>query len=117
MRDENLTDLIGARIRQFRLEKEYSQEYMANRLGITQSGYSRSENNAGEMSVSKLNEIARILEIDLSDLITSNKNNYFQNNSLDNHSVGGNIIINHYPTEGLQKIEEMLIELVKNNKK
>ena len=58
MRENHVSDVISARIRHFRLEKDYSQEYMAEKLGMTQSGYSRAENNAGEMSMNKLEEIA-----------------------------------------------------------
>ena len=118
MQGEYITDSISSRIRHFRLEKEYSQEYMAEKLGMTQPGYSRTENNAGEVSINKLDEIAKLLEVSLNDLVNGRGiSNYSQNNSLDNHEVGGNIIIHQHSDEKLKKIEELLEKLTKKNER
>lgn len=55
-------------IRTARECKNYSQETMAEKLNITTGGYSKLERGESKMSVDKLIEIAKVLEIELSDL-------------------------------------------------
>jgi transcriptional regulator with XRE-family HTH domain len=60
-----------------RSEKNISQEYMAEKLNITQSFYSKIENGKRELKLISLLEIAEILELDLYELLavaTPNKN-------------------------------------------
>lgn len=47
-------------LRQFRLQKEFSQEYMAAKLNISQEAYSKIELGKTELTVSRLHEIAII---------------------------------------------------------
>jgi transcriptional regulator with XRE-family HTH domain len=55
--------LLGNEIRIQRVIKGYSQEYMANRLEISQNAYSKLERNETELSVKRLLQIASILEV------------------------------------------------------
>ncbi len=57
------TNNIGEKIRVQRLIKNYSQEYMAYSLNISQTAYSNIERNGTKLSVERLIEIAEILEI------------------------------------------------------
>lgn len=57
--------LIGENIRQLRIKKGLSQEYMAEKLGISQQSYSRIEIKAVNTALSRLKEIAEILEVHL----------------------------------------------------
>ncbi|WP_421751344.1 helix-turn-helix domain-containing protein [Croceimicrobium sp.] len=50
-------------IRQLRTNKGYSQEYMAFKLGISQSTYARIENCDLKLSLNRLFQIAEVLEI------------------------------------------------------
>ncbi len=56
---------ILKKLRLARNEKGYSQEYMAGKLGISQKAYSKLEKSQTKLTVSRLNEIAGILELDL----------------------------------------------------
>lgn len=60
MNDELLEEL-----RAIRRCKEYSQEYMATAMGISQNSYSRLEAGHTKMTVSKLLFICQLLEIEL----------------------------------------------------
>jgi transcriptional regulator with XRE-family HTH domain len=60
---------INENIKSIRELKNYSQEYMAFRLGITQAGYSKMERNGSRISFEKLEEIAVIFEMDLGSII------------------------------------------------
>jgi len=64
-------DQILVKIRRIRLEKSFSQEYVANELGITQSQYGKIENGLVKLSYERLQSIAMILETELNTLTTS----------------------------------------------
>jgi len=51
------------------MQKSYSQEYMATSLGISQSYYARIENDQADISLSRLSQIATILELPVSKLL------------------------------------------------
>jgi len=114
MKNTNEFDLLGPKIRHFRQQKDYSQEYMARELGLTQTSYSKIEKNASEASLDRLHKIAEILEVKLGDLLnTSGSNFYMHDNYNANAPNHGNIIINNYPIELLEKIEVSLEKLLK----
>jgi transcriptional regulator with XRE-family HTH domain len=53
----------GQKLRVFREFRNYSQEYIADKLGITQNAYSRIENNQTKMTAERLRQLACILNI------------------------------------------------------
>lgn len=57
--------LIADQIRRLRTAKSFSQDYMADRLGITQQAYSKIENHISEATLSRLQQIAQILDVPL----------------------------------------------------
>jgi transcriptional regulator with XRE-family HTH domain len=61
-------------IRRIRIEKNYSQEYLASKLNISQSYYGRIENGKVNLDLKILNEILAILQIDYIEFFTSIKN-------------------------------------------
>lgn len=60
---------INENIKSIRELKNYTQQYMAFRLGITQAGYSKMERNGSRISFEKLEEIAVIFEMELGSII------------------------------------------------
>ena len=56
-------------IRKRRVELNYSQEYMAMRLKISQKGYSKIELNIVKLTADRLVEICEILEIDVAEAL------------------------------------------------
>lgn len=114
MKNTNDFDLLGFKIRHFRQQKDYSQEYMARQLGLTQTSYSKIEKNASEASLDRLRKITEILEVKLEYLLSTSASNFYMH---DNHNANapnhGNIIINNYPVELLEKIESSLEKLLK----
>lgn len=60
---------VGFKIRKLREAKDYSQEYMAGRLEISQNVYSKIENGAQKLTTERLKKIAEILEVPQEDLI------------------------------------------------
>jgi transcriptional regulator with XRE-family HTH domain len=53
-------------IRKARLEKGYSQDYVSTEIGITLSAYSKIERGLTDPSLSRMKQIAAVLEVDLS---------------------------------------------------
>ena len=70
---------IGKRIKQARLAKKYTQEFVANKIGVGKQHISDIERGLAGMSVSSLLDILRILECDadyiLLGKLTTNPNN------------------------------------------
>lgn len=60
-------------IRKMRIEKNYSQEYLASKLNISQSYYGRIENGKANLDLETLNEILVALEIDCIDFFAKIK--------------------------------------------
>jgi transcriptional regulator with XRE-family HTH domain len=63
------TASLARNIRKARLYRNYSQDYLAFKLGMSQNGYSRIELGQTKLSVEKLAIIAQTLEVDIAKLI------------------------------------------------
>lgn len=63
--------MIGEKLRTLREYRNYSQEHMADKLGITQSAYSKYETNQSKITVDTLKKVADILEVSPVDLISN----------------------------------------------
>src|SRR5579859_7337494 len=55
--------MTGQKLRLLREFRNYSQEYIAGKLGITQNAYSRIENNQTKITAERLGRLAVILNI------------------------------------------------------
>ena len=55
--------MTGQKLRLLREYRNYSQEYIAEKLGITQNAYSRIENNQTKITAERLGRLAVILNI------------------------------------------------------
>ena len=87
---------IGTNIKNIRELKNYSQEYVAGEIGISQSSYARIETGAAIPKIDRLQKIADVLEVDLSTLLsttnifnfsfndTANQSGYYVNNQTNN---------------------------------
>lgn len=53
-------------IRKARQDKGYSQDYVSSQLGITLSAFSKIERGLTDPSLSRMKQIAEVLEVDLS---------------------------------------------------
>lgn len=59
---------IGEKIKKVRELKNYTQEYMAEQLQISQSQYIRIESGESDLLYSRLEQIAKILETSISEI-------------------------------------------------
>lgn len=72
-----IMDNIGQRIRKYREQKGFSQEYMAIELEISQASYARLENHDSKLDVQRLMKIADILQVHFAQLIGEEPQNVF----------------------------------------
>jgi transcriptional regulator with XRE-family HTH domain len=63
------TKAIVANIRKIREFRNYTQQYLAAKMGLSQNAYSKIELGYSTISVTRLIEIAQLLAVDLADII------------------------------------------------
>jgi len=95
-------------IRETRLKKNFSQDYLAKKLGISQKAYSKIENNETRLNVETLMNISAILEVPIGHFFADGKAPIL--NDFSNRTGGDNVI---YKTEKDATKEELYIELLK----
>jgi transcriptional regulator with XRE-family HTH domain len=71
----------GQKLRMLREFRNYSQEYVAEKLGITQNTYSRIENNQTKITTERLHQVAQVLDVPVSELISTEDPVIFLNGS------------------------------------
>lgn len=62
--------MYGTKIRMVRELRGYSQDYMAEKLGVAQNTYSKIETNQSKLSVETMKKIADVLEISPTDIMS-----------------------------------------------
>ena len=81
---------IYEKIRFMRSFKNWSQEEMANQLGLSVNGYAKIERGETDVTLSRLKQIVDVLGIDLSEWFGWNEKNVF-------HFAGTHYQVNHSP--------------------
>jgi XRE family transcriptional regulator, regulator of sulfur utilization len=79
--------MIGEKIRKIRTLKGFSQEYMSEKLKISQPAYSDIENSKTKVGIDTIQELATIFDIDTNDLINFDESQVF-NNTFNQDSKG-----------------------------
>lgn len=74
----------GLRIKRIREYRDYTQQYMADRLDISQNAYSKIENGTTKLTTDRLEQIADILDIPVESILSSEKQTFnLENNQID----------------------------------
>ena len=73
---------IGMKIRKLRELRNYTQEYMALNLNITQTAYCKIEKEESRLTISRLKEIYAVLEVELLQILTFDERLFIPNISL-----------------------------------
>jgi len=104
---------VCEKIHFFRQLRKWSQEEMAARLGISTNGYAKIERGESDVSLSRLKQIATVLEIELVELFNFGEKNVFYvigDNTLHNcNQFGNNIHLSDNPDKA--KIQFQLEKL------
>ncbi|MNK08721.1 antitoxin HipB [compost metagenome] len=64
---------IALRIRKVREYKNFSQEYLATKIGISQNAYSKIELGYSKITLDRLFHIAKLLDVDTYELLASKR--------------------------------------------
>ena len=82
--------MVHNNLKNIRELKNLTQEYMATSLNISQAAYSRLEKGDIKISESKLEEIAKVLDMNADEINNFDKHKFFNsfNNIKDSNNVG-----------------------------
>lgn len=87
----NIRDQIRQNVRDLREDKKLTQKQVAQKLEMSETGYAKMERGEVQIRIERLQQLAQIFEVDLSDLIPlENSGAVVFNNSNDNFSNSTN---------------------------
>ena len=95
------------KIRAIRTQQKISQEQMAERLDLTPQAYSKIESGKTNLSLDRIQQIAQILNIDVTELIHNNDNGVFLliNENCTNENLNNGAIIYHGNQQSINEQE------------
>jgi transcriptional regulator with XRE-family HTH domain len=99
---------IGEKITAFRKRKGFSQEEMAERLGMTPQGYGKIERGDTDVNYSRLEQIAKELETNVEEVVGFGEKNNFSNSNLNN--ISNSTLNVNADKELLHEIEKLKLE-------
>jgi len=102
---------IENKIRNIRELKNFTQEFMADKLGISQAAYSKIENGATKVSQEKLQDIAKIMGVKVEDIQSFETDKYFHSFNNIKESNIDSVIVNSMD-ETIKKLYEDKIALL-----
>lgn len=108
-KDQLLKTAIG-NIKKFRELKEITREQMASDLGLSVSGYAKLERGEIDVTLSRLHDIAEILQISVSQILNFSSQNIFNittSQGVHGHDQGG-----HYYFQQKDDYREKYIALL-----
>ena len=82
----------GQKIRKIREIRGYKQEYVADQLGMSAKSYGKIESGETSLSIARLQQIAKILDVDPVDVLSFDEKQFFHHCS---QSGNINTIHNH----------------------
>lgn len=104
---------LGLNIRKVRELRGYSQEFLAEKLKISQSAYAKYEKENSTISVKRLEQIAKELDVKIDELLTDNKNVVYNFNNNKISSVSH--IIENLNTENIETLQDFITFLKQEN--
>lgn len=95
------------KIRAIRTQQKISQEQMAERLDLTPQAYSKIESGKTKLGLDRIQQIAQILNIDVTELIHNNDNGVFLliNENCTNENLNNGAIIYHGNQQSINEQE------------
>lgn len=79
------TKNVAGNIRKIREYRDYTQDYLAAKLKISQNAYSKIELGYSKLTIDRLFQIAEILEVEVTHLLTLNHNDLIKIIADDEH--------------------------------
>lgn len=104
---------VASNIKRIREQKRYSQEYVAAKLDMTQANYSRLENQESKLTIDRLQEIADILETDITAFFDSSKITI--QNQTNNDGAYGNGFVENLYVDNKETVNKLIQTLENEN--
>ena len=98
---------VAERIKKFRENKNYTQTYLAEQLGISQKAYSKIETGETKLSIDYLMKISEVLEADIIELLNSESFSIYNNYHTHN---GEGVVIKKETSEKITELYEKLLK-------
>lgn len=100
---------IGKKIKQLRELRNFTQNHMADNLGMSIGGYGKIERDETDITLTRLNQIAEILKTDLSTILSFDSNQIF--NQYYNKTATANGVVQNQQIIGDNGLNEFFNEL------
>ena len=98
---------IGQKVRRIREEKQWTQEFIANKLEISQNTYSKIESGSIKLTIDRISELSKILDVPIEDMLSDDTKTFHLNNK---H-------IEKFYIENLQEENKGLVQSLKDQVK
>ena len=98
---------IGTHIKKLRNMRGWSQQVVADQLGMTQANYHKLESDKSKAKLEILEKVASLYDISILDLLVGEQNVFHIKNNTHNESVNGTLIRQEDP----EKIQLLLQQL------
>lgn len=72
----------GLRIKRLREFRNFTQQYLADKLEISQNAYSKIENGSTKLTIERLEQIARLLDVPVDTVLSEKSVFNFENNTI-----------------------------------
>jgi len=110
------TDIIISNIKKFRELKNITREQIADELELSASGYSKIERGEIELSVTRLMQIANVLDIEVSKIMNFDVKTIFNiSNNSNNSGMNGQVTGNTYTNNKDEYLEKYVKLLEQEN--
>ncbi len=108
---------VADRIKKLREGKNYTQEYIAGKLSISQNTYSKLESGTIKLTTDRLNKIADILQVPVEELLTGETQTFNFNNSHVEKFYGYIENLQEDNKENLRVLHEQITYLQRENER
>lgn len=96
---------IGKKIKQLRELRNYTQAYIAEELNMSLGGYGKIERDETDITISRLNQIAKILDTNLATILNFDSNQVF--NQYNNKTANVNGVVQNQQIIGDNGLEDL----------
>lgn len=98
---------LGEKLKKARISKNFTQEYLAEMLNVSQKTYSNFENDKSKPGFSQVEEMAKVLDVSVLDFLSGDSITINSTNG--DHS--GFIYQNQFPEKLIEQYEERIKDL------
>lgn len=113
----NMQEQLASKIKLLREVHNYTQEYVADVLEISQNTYSLIEKGETKLTVDRLEKLARLYRMDVVDLIRLNEQTYIHTITHSQGVCAQQVTINQMPDEERDLYKRTIERLEKENER